>query len=123
MGTEKFFREEMIAQGRGIAALGATDEEIADILGIGVRTLYRWKTEIPPFAEALEAGKHVADNAVERSVYQRARCGDLKAARWWLQARRPDIFRFKAVRGQPSLSAAEIQALFPAHQSNTEQPQ
>lgn len=112
MGIETFFREQMIAQGRAIAALGATDAQIAEILGVGVRTLYRWKAEIPQFAAALEEGKAAADDIIEQSVFQRARNGDLRAARWWLRARRPDIFRSHAENGRQAPPAAAINAMF-----------
>lgn len=55
-----------------VAALGATDAEIADILEIDIATLYRWKNQKPEFCEALKAGKAPADERVERSLYQRA---------------------------------------------------
>lgn len=52
--------------------LGATDEEIAEALNISVRTLYSWKVIHQEFAAALKTGKHVADERVERSLYNRA---------------------------------------------------
>ncbi len=51
---------------------GATDPEVAEILGICVRTLYRWRNEHEAFALALRAGKELADDRVERALYQRA---------------------------------------------------
>lgn len=53
---------------------GATDVEIADLFDVEVRTVYRWKNEHPEFCQALKVGKDVADDRVERSLYQRA-CG------------------------------------------------
>lgn len=46
--------------------------EVADFLGIEVRTLYRWKAENEAFCQALKLGKEVADDRVERSLYARA---------------------------------------------------
>ncbi len=56
----------------GAAKLGATDIEIADMLGISVRTLHYWKHEHPELVEVLKSGKEVADERVERSLYARA---------------------------------------------------
>ena len=52
--------------------MGATDQEIADFFEVDVRTVYRWKHDHEEFCQALKAGKDVADERVERSLYQRA---------------------------------------------------
>ena len=52
--------------------LGATDQELADMLEVSVRTIYNWRVSKPEFAEVLAAGKEIADERVERSLYQRA---------------------------------------------------
>ncbi|MDQ0571489.1 hypothetical protein QFZ42_003323 [Variovorax paradoxus] len=66
------FKEEFIAQAEKLCKLGATDMEVADFLEIEVRTLYRWKAEHEAFCQALKAGKDVADDRVERSLFARA---------------------------------------------------
>jgi hypothetical protein len=55
-----------------MAERGATDVEIADSFDVSVRTLYRWKAEHEDFRQALKIAKDVADERVERSLYQRA---------------------------------------------------
>ena len=51
---------------------GATDLEVADILGISVRTFYRWCLLHEEFTAAVRTGKDAADDRVERALYQRA---------------------------------------------------
>jgi hypothetical protein len=51
---------------------GATDIEVADILGISVRTFYRWCLLHDEFTAAVRTGKGAADDRVERALYQRA---------------------------------------------------
>lgn len=63
---------EFAGRAEKITALGATDQELADFFEVDVRTLYRWKHDHPEFCQALKAGKEVADERVERSLYQRA---------------------------------------------------
>jgi hypothetical protein len=95
-----------------------TDIEVADILGIGLATLYRWKLDHPAFSRVFRLGKAAADDRVERSLYNRAvgydyvtekpamtRHGqktmqyrahippDTAAAVWYLKNRRPDRWR------------------------------
>jgi len=55
-----------------LSELGATDQEIADFFDVHVSTIHRWKHVHPEFCDALKIGKEVADNRVERSLYQRA---------------------------------------------------
>jgi hypothetical protein len=39
---------------------------------VDVRTIYRWKSDHDKFCQSLKAGKNVADDRVERSLYQKA---------------------------------------------------
>ena len=115
-GRPTTYRPEYAEQARKLCRNGATDREIADILGICVRSFYRWRAEHDAFAEALKVGKELADDRVERALYERA-CGydyadvkifhpagakepvivpvtvhvpaDVGAAKQWLATRRP----------------------------------
>jgi hypothetical protein len=51
---------------------GATDPEIAKIIGISPRTLANWKKRYPDFLQAIKTGKDVADDRVEFGLYERA---------------------------------------------------
>lgn len=55
-----------------LAAMGATDNEIATAIGVSERTINRWKKDHESFAAALSQGKGVSDAKVVRSLYQRA---------------------------------------------------
>ncbi|MGB0412332.1 MAG: hypothetical protein ACPGFA_12135 [Pikeienuella sp.] len=71
-GRPTKYSEAFVQQGRKLALLGATDEEIADFFEVNVATIYRWKNSHEEFCEALKVGKDAADDRVERSLYQRA---------------------------------------------------
>lgn len=60
------------SQARKLSELGATDQEIADFFEVDVRTIYRWKHDHEDFCQALKVGKDIADERVERSLFQRA---------------------------------------------------
>jgi hypothetical protein len=66
------YRDEFAEQARKLAALGATDIEVADFFEVDVRTVYRWKHSQPEFCQALNAGKDKADERVVNSLYQKA---------------------------------------------------
>ena len=109
-----------VEQARKLCELGAKDEEIADFFEVNVRTIYRWKNEHPEFCQSLKVGKDIADDLVERSLYQRALgsshaedkiflhdgepvivptvkhyAPDTTAAIFWLKNRRPERWRDK----------------------------
>jgi len=117
-GRPTSWDERNIAIAQTLASLGATDLEIAQAFEVSIRTIHRWKLEHPEFREALEIGKDEADKKVEDSLYKRATGysfdsekivviegeaqrietiehvpPDTKAAMWWLQNRRPGIWR------------------------------
>ena len=117
-GRTKVYSPRMTIVARKCCERGMTDIEVADMLGIGLATLYRWKLHHPAFARAFKLGKAAADDRVERSLYSRAvgysylaekavmtRHGqkttryrahippDTAAAVWYLKNRRPDRWR------------------------------
>lgn len=55
-----------------LAAMGATNDEIAAAMGISKRTILRWGKEHESFGKALSEGKGVSDAKVIRSLYQMA---------------------------------------------------
>jgi hypothetical protein len=71
-GRPTSFKAEFSRQAEKLTELGATDQEIADFFEVDTRTVYRWKHEHAEFCQALKTGKEVADERVERSLYQRA---------------------------------------------------
>lgn len=77
-GRPSLFREEFVEQTQKLCALGATDDEIADFFDVSTRTINRWKTTRPEFAEALYRGKDSADDRVEDSLYHRALPRDIE---------------------------------------------
>jgi len=132
-GRPSPYRPDFAEQARKLCRNGATDRGIADILGVCVRTFYRWRAAHDDVAEALRAGKELADDRVQRALYERA-CGydyddtkifhpsgakepvivpirvhvqaDVGAARQWLASRRPK--RWGSVKESPeNFSLAE----------------
>lgn len=71
-GRPSKFKPECVEQAAKLAALGATDREIADFFKIAESTLNLWKIEHPEFSESLKVGKENSDDRVEQSLYRRA---------------------------------------------------
>lgn len=72
VGRPSEFKAEYVEQAQKLCLLGATDVELADFFNVSDRTIYRWQTQFPEFCQALKAGKELADERVERSLYHRA---------------------------------------------------
>lgn len=72
VGRPRQYKDEFVDQARKLCEIGVTDAELANFFGIDVRSIYRWKNDHPDFCQALKAGKDVADDRVERSLYHRA---------------------------------------------------
>ncbi len=72
-GAPTLYRPELAELGRRLALLGATDQEMADALGIDHVTLDRWKTRHKEFRSAIEHGKTQADAEIAESLFNRAR--------------------------------------------------
>lgn len=56
-----------------LCLLGATDAQIADVIGIAESTLNLWKKEHPEFLESIKRGKDVADAEIAEALYHRAK--------------------------------------------------
>jgi transcriptional regulator with XRE-family HTH domain len=51
---------------------GFTDRELAELFGVSLSTIEKWKRQREEFRNVLKAGKAEADKRVEQSLYQRA---------------------------------------------------
>lgn len=71
-GRPSKYKAEFVAQARKLAALGATDREVAEFFEVDERTLHRWKHQHPAFCQSLKVGKDTADERVEQALYRRA---------------------------------------------------
>ena len=118
---EYWLSEDGLTLLEGWARDGLTDEQLAEKIGIGVRTLYDWKGRYPQISQALKKGKEIVDIQVENALLKRAlgydfqeerveRSGkdgvkvvqtikhippDTTAQIFWLKNRRPNRWRDK----------------------------
>ena len=71
-GRPTKYQPEFAEQAKALCEDGAIDVDLADFFGVAIRTISYWKTAHADFLHALKAGKSVADERVERALYQRA---------------------------------------------------
>jgi hypothetical protein len=71
-GRPSSYKPEFVHQAEALCKLGATDVELSDFFDVSINTIGNWKTQHADFLGALKAGKDIADDRVERSLYQRA---------------------------------------------------
>src|SRR5262245_7010737 len=124
-GRKPTWNDAYLEQAKKLAALGATDADIADFFGVSSRTVMSWKVAKPEFLHALKTAKEAADARVERRLYERAVgysvetekivCSggkiirvrtiehyspDTTACIFWLKNRQPEKWRDKVDPGQ-----------------------
>lgn len=56
-----------------LTLLGATDNDIADTIGVSIATITNWKKDNPEFLASLKKGKRIADTVIANALYDRAR--------------------------------------------------
>ncbi len=79
----------------GWARDGLTDEQIANNLGIGKTTFYKFKDEHSELSELLKKGKEVVDYQVENALLKNALEGNVTAQIYWLNNRKPKQWKNK----------------------------
>jgi hypothetical protein len=70
--TPRRYVEFMAEQAYRCALLGATDKQIAGVIGVDINTFDYFKRNRPEFLEALNRGKMDADAKVAEALYRRA---------------------------------------------------
>ncbi len=71
-GRKSSYKPEYAEIARKACEIGYTDHELAELFEVSVRTIGYWRLEHPDFFAALKTGKDIADDRVERSLYQKA---------------------------------------------------
>jgi len=72
MGRPSGYKLEYATQAAKLCRLGATDSDLADFFGVTTRTIQNWSSRYEDFFRALKDFKDLADDRVERTLYQRA---------------------------------------------------
>lgn len=66
------FEELDLEQVRHLAEYGHTDDFMSDFFAVDIKTWHTWKKKHPLFFKSLKGWKAVADDRVERALYERA---------------------------------------------------
>ena len=91
----KISEEDKLVLLRGWARDGLTNEQIANNIGINVKTLYDWKNKESNICNALKDGREVVDYQVENALLLNALSGNVTAQIFWLKNRKKDQWREK----------------------------
>jgi hypothetical protein len=120
-GRPTLYRPENDELARKFCLLGATNEDLAGLFDVAVRTIDNWLATLPGFAAAVKQGRAMADADVVQSLHSRATGysyqtekifhfrgevqkvphtvhfpPDTTACMFWLRNRRPGDWRQKA---------------------------
>jgi len=72
VGRPTLFEPEMCEQAHNYCLLGATNDDLAEFLGVSPATIDRWIADRADFGDAVRRGRVVADARVARGLYARA---------------------------------------------------
>ena len=67
-----YWKPEMADKVYHLALMGATEKQMANVLGLKLEVISYWKVNKPEFMDALSRGKDEADMEVVKSLYKRA---------------------------------------------------
>lgn len=79
----------------GWAREGLTNEQIANNIGINVKTLYDWKNKQSKICNALKKNREIVDFEVENALLKNAMNGNVTAQIFWLKNRKKLQWRDK----------------------------
>jgi len=82
---KKWLESENLLLLQGWKTKGLTDKQIADNIGINVRTLDKWKVKYRQIGQSLKRGKDHANYAVENALLKKALSGNTTAMIFWLK--------------------------------------
>ena len=82
---KKWLESENLLLLQGWKTKGLTDKQIADNIGINVRTLDKWKVKYRQIGQSLKRGKEHANYAVENALLKKALSGNTTAMIFWLK--------------------------------------
>lgn len=71
-GRPTSYKAEYAEEAKALTEAGATNIELAEYFGVSISTIWQWTIRNPEFSSALKKGKQVADERVERSLFERA---------------------------------------------------
>ncbi len=134
-GRKSGFNSKILGTILRLIEAGKTEAEIAEVIGVCLKTIANWKGKHPELLHAVREARQVADDLVEASLYQRA-VGythpeekvfqyeggvvthdtkkhyppDTAAAMFWLRNRQPGRWKEK-VEGDVTVNVNAIQKL------------
>ena len=100
-GRPTKFRPAFIARAEEITRKGATDQDLASEFDVAVSSINNWKQKHPEFLEALNSGKAVVDDGVERSLLERARGYSHAAVKIFYDSKRKKVVKVPYIERFP----------------------
>lgn len=86
---------------------GLTDEQIANNIGINVRTLSKWKVKYSQIGQALKVSKQQANFIIENALFKKATQGNTTAMIFWLKNNWRDKYNDSALSKEERVAIFE----------------
>lgn len=75
--------DKALSQIETLAGYGLTIPQIASVLGCDPATLHRRKADEEAVLQAFTRGRAKAEGMIGKSLFEKAKSGDVQAIRWW----------------------------------------
>lgn len=136
-GATTLYRQEYALIALRFMMLGATIEDLAELIGVSRTTIYNWQEDNKKFSTAISGGRNYADANVASRLYQRAMGytheaeeikvadgvihrvpvtkhypPDPQSAMFWLKNRQPELWKDKVeVVERPTIAIVDKEAM------------
>jgi nitrogen fixation protein len=107
-GRPTNYRTEYVERAKELCEAGATDANLADEFGVSITTIKNWRVQFPEFLTASKLPKAVADERVERSLYERATGYSHDSVKIFCDAKTGEVTQVPFIEHVPPDSTAMI---------------
>jgi len=99
-GTSKFeVTDEILTKVQSLASQGLTMVQIANVLGIGERTVYTYKKNNEQFKQAIKEGQAKGVATITNALFKSAKSGQVTSMIFWLKNRAPEEWKDRVPEG------------------------
>lgn len=111
LGCKGLYTDEILPHVEELCRAGLNNKQIAQSLGIGIRTFYEWIDRFPLFAHSIKKYRGLADIQVENALFKSAigfNFEEVKRERRKVDGQYQMVETEKVIKHVPGVSAAQI---------------
>lgn len=87
------YNEKFLTMLEAMVGIGMSLKKIADIFGVDRKTIYRWAEKYPEISHVIKKGRAMGERTIIKSLFEKAKSGNVTAMIFWLCNRDPEHWR------------------------------